>query len=249
MTGYDKIKLAIYERADIDENERYQLLELLEERQNDNAQYVENAITGLSGHAITATKGSTFLTSYKKAAFDYKRDIKDIKRLIKGKEFAKAREKINVATNSLHDLAKVVENAPNTLTDTCIVHCLEILKDSTISYIANELFTNIVSANQDKIIDKANKIIDAQNIPDGMAQQYKTVASGVVKNAANGHITPSHAIQSQAINKALKIGAQTVIFGKNIKDTNSFKIAAKKQIMKDLKVLKKLQNKLDRKDK
>ena len=228
MNNYDKVKLAIYENANITEDNRYRLLELLEERQNDNAEYVENV-------------NKVFLTSYKKAAFDYKKDIKDIKTMIKNKEFVKARLKIKVAFKNLSDLEQIVDKVPQTITSTAISHCATILAGTGIDFVEEFLAYNLIfKKNKDSITKNANKIIDKTVPTNTMKRSLKRAVQATVNTKPSIKGSLKYATGRDIASTV----STSLIIGQNIRDSNTFKSMVKQQIYKERRTLEKLDDKL-----
>lgn len=233
MTDYDKIRLAIYEKADITEDERQELLILAEERKNDSNddsnEYIEKS-------------NRVFQNAYVKASVDYKNDIKIIKSLIKKGEYNKASEKIKKAKKDLMDLDRIVDNTPVTMSTTIMSHCFMVLKNSLISYSTKKIAQAIIGNKKHKAQGIANVTIDRMSIPN----EFKDLAKKEIRSTLNDKPKLLEDIYDQLMWDAVKTGYKTIIRKEKIEDRNEFKMMAKKEIRKELTVLARLDAKLRR---
>lgn len=115
MYDLDKLKLSIYEDTTISENVRDILIE-----EADNNSDSPNKV---------------YIGAYKKAAIDYRKEIKEVKTLIRNHELRQAQKKIKETRAKLLELEKVVNDMPSTMSSTLLSQLAEITVDMLVGVV------------------------------------------------------------------------------------------------------------------
>ena len=213
MNRIDRIRLSIFENENLTNYEKCLLLEATEDTQSANKVYIE---------------------AYKKTAFKYKKDIKEVKSLIKEERLKAAYTKLKETRKSLLQLETLVKNTPSNLSSSALSQLFSLLINTLISYALCVATEPVFKRINSKVEKELNKV--KEKYPD------KKINFKPMQTQSN-----SEKLKSSVVDAAATVGinaAYTSIKNhESIANNNVFKNMALKKINKEKKILDKLEKK------
>ena len=211
MNDVDKIRLAIYEDKTLSDKDKEILLEATDEEK--------------------VSSNKIYINAYRKAATQYKNDIKEVKSLINDKELRKALKKLKETRTSLDELEKLVKDTPSTLTDTLLSQMIEISANVLVGFAickALEPAFKRLNEHYKKEYEEMKKLFPDKKIPKPVSAE---TGSSIFKSAL---IESIGWVGFKDLYSTLKTHDP-------VSNTNLFKNRALKKISKEKKLLDKLE--------
>lgn len=214
MNEIEKIRLAIYESDDITKEDKKVLLEAVEDRKE--------------------SANKVYLNAYKKAITEYRKDIKEIKSLLRNQELSKAYKKLQETKKSLNEVEKVVKDTPSDFNNTALSQLAKAIEMALISYTILKVLEPVIRKAE---VAAKKKIMEKEK---DLPKKKRTIKNTDPTFSANLPETFAEELGMMGLKDVVD-----TIRGKHpAQDSNTFKKMALNKIEKEKKILDKIESKI-----